>query len=166
MVAVDTDVLAAAVIIGGIILFSVANRKQVPIPIDPNRYGEVPMETDEWVQEEVDSDKVKKAVFQGGDGDLPGRVQAIVRYMLEEAGKMIQLQKYFDDNFRQAGNKNIAWLKEAYPKEYQNLLVTRAYCANREVEFKQLWFELNQNGEHNWLAANAWVEPFGLVLQN
>ena len=116
------------------------------------------METDEWVQEEVDPDKVKKAVFQGGDGDLPGRVQAIVRYMLEEAGKMIQLQKYFDDNFRQAGNKNIAWLREAYPKEYQNLLVTRAYCANREVEFKQLWFELNQNGEHNWLAANAWVE--------
>ena len=93
-----------------------------------------------------------------------------MRYMLEEAGKMIQLQKYFDDNFRQAGNKNIAWLREAYPKEYQNLLVTRAYCVNREVEFKRLWFELSQSGEHNWLVGGTCPhrcnQPFGLVLQN
>ena len=71
---------------------------------------------------------------------------------------MIQAQTYFDDNFRQAGNKNIAWLKESYPKAYQNLLVTRAYCVNRELEFKDLWYELSQSGEHTWLAANSYIQ--------
>ena len=133
MVAVDTNMLAAVVIIGGIILFSVANRKEILIQVPGDPDGVVPMVTDEWTVQEYEG-KPKKATFD--DGQLGGqaeRVQAIVKYMLQEVQLMIQAQTYFDDNFRQAGNKNIAWLKESYPKAYQNLLVTRGYCVNGRV---------------------------------
>ena len=158
MVAVDTNMLAAVVIIGGIILFSVANRKDILIQVPRDEDGVVPMVTDEWTVQEYEG-KPKKATFD--DGQLGGqaeRVQAIVKYMLQEVQLMIQAQTYFDDNFRQAGNKNIAWLKESYPKAYQNLLVTRGYCVNRELEFKDLWHELSQRGEHTWLAANSYIQ--------
>ena len=146
--------LAAVVVIGGIILFSVANRKEVPIP-EPETTA-VPMVTDEWTVEEYTGGK-KKTSFDGGQGGAT-RVQAIVKYMLGEAGKMVQIRTYFDDAFRNAGNKNVHWLKQTIPDEYQNLLMARAFCVNRDIEFKVLWRELSESGEHSWLGANAWVE--------
>ena len=144
---VDTDMLAVAVLIGGIILFTVANRKEV-VQVEQNPYGQVPMETDELVAT-VDKEKVKRAQYPGG-GDLPSRVQAIAKYIVTTSQFMLQLHKYFEDNFKLAGGRNVAWLRQAYPDEYDRLQQTMAYCEARDIEFRQLWHELSQN----WLAAN------------
>ena len=73
MVAVDTDMLAAVVVIGGIILFSVANRKEVIIQVPGDPTGAVPMQTDEWTVEEYEG-KTKKARWAVGrsSGKMPG----------------------------------------------------------------------------------------------
>ena len=148
---VDTDMLAVAVLIGGIILFAVSNQKVV-VQGEQNPYGEVPMETDELAVN-VDFEKVKKAQFPDS-GDLPGRVQAIAKYIVTTSQFILQLCKYFDDNFRLAGNKSVAWLRKAYPDEFDRLQMTLAYCEERDTEFRQLWHELSESGEWGWLSAN------------
>ena len=104
---VDTNMLAAAVLIGGIVLFSASNRKEVE-DVDPDLVGgRNRMEVDEWVTEEYKGDPKKAELYK--QGDVPVRAIEIAKYMLRSCTNMFQMQKWFDDNMR-AQNRNVLFV--------------------------------------------------------
>ena len=171
--AVATEFMMLALLIGGVLVMSMQNRNTIEnklpqtglIPtVDADIALADPMKVE---LTDVEYDKVKKAQFLQGSVSM--RVQMIVKYMLDESRKMIDMQNYFDEALSRPGIVGIVSmsnLQQAFPAEYENWVAARSYCLNRANEFKNLWNELNQVGGFPWMAANQWVVQVpGEVLQ-
>ena len=99
---VDTEYLALAVLIGGVLIMSMQDRKPDTRP--PPESQAVPMEDVEEIElrqtkyielDPVEQEKNIKKAFQ--DGRAGARCQMIVKYIIDESRKMINLQNYFDN---------------------------------------------------------------------
>ena len=169
---VDTEYLALAVLIGGVLIMSMQDRKPDTRP--PPESQAVPMEDVEEIElrqtkyielDPVEQEKNIKKAFQ--DGRVNARCQMIVKYIIDESRKMINLQNYFDNALNSpTGIADTEWMKANYPDEYLNWQAARVYCLNRANEFKNLWQELGTLGEFQWMAANQFYVNVPIEVLN
>ena len=147
---VDTDMLAIAVLVGGLLVFTAANRDPVEkIDVDP--LGQVGMEVDELQPWDPDK-QAKKADL----GDLNARGQAICAYLRDKTGFMLGIQNFFENGMQ---NRDAAWLHDNYPDHYALLQTSIEYCNARDTEFRELWLELTSmtGGGLAWMSSNQWI---------